>query len=129
MKMRLRIGEVAEGNVFKTVIAIFVGFLLIPTMLVKTAVYVAFDMPQAATYDEGKTISYFEIPSEDQTRYIKVYPSSKKYMEIMREGRYGLIHIAPPGPIKEAFEQMKRDFQDQQKTLKQIEKQVRKIKG
>ena len=77
------------------------GFLIVLVVIfvfscaIEIVLYVT-DVPQAATQDEGRTISYFEVPSSDGKGYVKIYPSNKRFMEIMRKGEYSLVNIPSP---------------------------------
>jgi hypothetical protein len=46
------------------------------------------DAPHAAVCNNAKTISYFEVPSEDGKGLVKVYPHSKKFDQIMMSGKF-----------------------------------------
>ena len=77
------------------IVAILMWFLFI-----KQASYIVFDMPQACSYNDGETISSFEILRKDKKTYVKVFPGSKAYKAILEKGEYKLVHIAPPWMIK-----------------------------
>jgi hypothetical protein len=62
------------------------------------------DAPQAATYDGGKTVVHFEVPSQDGKGLRMVYPDSEEFMKLMMEGKYQLVHIARPAVLNQIEE-------------------------
>jgi hypothetical protein len=85
----------------KTKISFFLLFSFVSIVVFKLVIYQMFDKPQACTWDNGKTISYFEIPSADKKEYAKIFPGTKEFKKILDGGDYDYTNIAPPWFTKE----------------------------
>ena len=77
--------------------SIFFGACLLLLLFIIHTLMNQLDRPQAMSYDNGKTIVYYEIPPSSNTKgYTKVYPGEKKFEEISKQGDYELVHVANP---------------------------------
>ena len=89
--------EITDASLKKAVFAnsflSLVILLFFWVLLLHTAVEKAF-LPLAATRDEGKTISYFLVPTPDEKTEMKVFPGSVEYEKALKKD-YELIYIAP----------------------------------
>ena len=80
--------------------AIFLIFATIIGLAYMKVIVPALDRPQAASYDEGKTISYFVINANNPKGEEIVGHNDPRFKKIKDKGEYDLRHIERPESAK-----------------------------
>ena len=96
-----------EKKRFSDVLVVFLFLFFVALGIAKAVMYLAFDIPQAATKDGGETISYFLVVDERGER--KVTPDMKEF-EILMDGIYDVVHVVPNDELEKILREEAKQY-------------------
>ena len=98
-----------EKKRFSDILVGFVFLFFITLGIAKAVMYLAFDIPQAATKDGGETISYFLVPTDDWKGERKVTPDMKEFA-ILMDGIYDVVHVVPNDELEKILREEAKQY-------------------
>lgn len=98
-----------EKKRFSDILVVFLFLFFVALGIAKAVMYLAFDIPQAATKDGGETISYFLVPTDDGKGERKVTPDMKEF-GILKDGIYDVVHVVPNEDLAKILEEEAKQY-------------------